>query len=203
MWSNSPFLWLRKPEGFSLWDCLFNAPNTVTQYTCKHSKCYTRLILLIHTKNLHEWNHTTKMQIPIKSYFKFIFGRFHSLLRKGLTWPYNMWREHINRRGNSCLWGWVVIGQGGMVLNWDRGGLGWILGGSFSHRGWWRTEQVAQGGCGGPIPGGTQGQVGCGSGQPGLVVGDPAHSRGVETGWSLWSFSTRAILWYYEISRPT
>ena len=24
-------------------------------------------------------------------------------------------------------------------------------------------------------------QVGCGSGLPGLVVGDPAHSRGVET----------------------
>ena len=42
-------------------------------------------------------------------------------------------------------------------------------------------EQAAQGGCGCPIPGGIQGQAGCGSGQPGLVVGDPAHSRGVET----------------------
>ena len=42
-------------------------------------------------------------------------------------------------------------------------------------------EQVAQGGCGCPIPAGIQGQAGCGSGQPGLVVGDPAHSRGVET----------------------
>jgi len=42
-------------------------------------------------------------------------------------------------------------------------------------------EQVAQGGCGCPIPGGIQGQAGCGSGQPGLVVGDPAYSRGVET----------------------
>ena len=31
-----------------------------------------------------------------------------------------------------------------------------------------------------PIPGCIQGQAGCGSGQPGLVVGDPAHSRGVE-----------------------
>ena len=29
------------------------------------------------------------------------------------------------------------------------------------------------------IPGGIQGQAGCG--QPGLVVGDPAHSRAVET----------------------
>ena len=36
-------------------------------------------------------------------------------------------------------------------------------------------EQVAQGGCGCPIPGGIQGQAGGGSGQPGLVVGDRAH----------------------------
>ena len=42
-------------------------------------------------------------------------------------------------------------------------------------------EQVAQGGCGCPIPGGIQGQAGCGSRQPGLVVGNPAHSRGIET----------------------
>ena len=40
--------------------------------------------------------------------------------------------------------------------------------------------QVAQGGCGCPIPAGIQGQAGCGSGQPGLLVGDPAHSRGLE-----------------------
>ena len=39
-------------------------------------------------------------------------------------------------------------------------------------------EQVVQGGCGCPIPGGIQGQAGCGFGQPGLVVGDPAHSGG-------------------------
>ena len=49
-----------------------------------------------------------------------------------------------------------------------------------------------------PIPGGIQGQAGCGSGQPGLLVGDPAHSRGVETRWSLWSFSTQTILWFYD-----
>jgi len=41
-------------------------------------------------------------------------------------------------------------------------------------------EQVAQGGCGCPIPGGIQGQAGCGSGQPDLVVGNPAHSRGLK-----------------------
>jgi len=39
-----------------------------------------------------------------------------------------------------------------------------------------------------PIPGGIQGQAGRGSGQPGPVVGNSAHSRG----WNeitLWSFS--------------
>jgi len=41
-------------------------------------------------------------------------------------------------------------------------------------------SQVAQGGCGCPISAGIQGQAGCGSGQPGLVVGGPAHSRGLE-----------------------
>ena len=41
------------------------------------------------------------------------------------------------------------------------------------------VEQVAQGGCGWWL-GGIQGQAGCGSGQPGLVIGDPAHSRGLE-----------------------
>jgi len=38
-------------------------------------------------------------------------------------------------------------------------------------------EQIAKGGCGCPLPGGIQGLP---SGQRGLVVGDPAHSRGVE-----------------------
>ena len=65
-------------------------------------------------------------------------------------------------------------------LNWDRGGLRWIWGGIFSPRGCDALEQVAQGGCGCPIPGGIQGQAGCGSGQPGLLVGDPAYSRGLE-----------------------
>ena len=52
---------------------------------------------------------------------------------------------------------------------------------SFSLTFYFALEQVAQGGCGCPIPGGIQGQAGCGSGQSGLVVGDPAQSRGVET----------------------
>jgi len=44
-------------------------------------------------------------------------------------------------------------------------------------------EQAAQRGCGCPIPGGVQGQVGWGPGQPGLVlsvaVGGPACGWGV------------------------
>jgi len=44
-----------------------------------------------------------------------------------------------------------------------------------------------------------QSQAGCGSGQPGLVVGDPAHSRGAETRWTLWSFSTQAIPRFHYI----
>jgi len=49
-------------------------------------------------------------------------------------------------------------------------------------------EQVAQRGCGCPVTGDVQGQAGCGSGQPGLVSGDLAHSRGVETRLSLRPF---------------
>jgi len=74
--------------------------------------------------------------------------------------------------------------------------LGWILGGSFSHRWWWHTflpKEVVDAPCLEAFS-----QAGCGSGQPGLVVGDPAHGRGVETGWSLRSFSTCAILWFYD-----
>jgi len=47
---------------------------------------------------------------------------------------------------------------------------------------WSFNVPFAQGGCGCPIPAGIQGQAGCGSGQPGLLVGDPAHSRGLELG---------------------
>ena len=42
--------------------------------------------------------------------------------------------------------------------------------------------QVAQRGCGRPIPGSVQGQVGWGFEQPGLVEGVPARGRGVGTG---------------------
>ena len=41
-------------------------------------------------------------------------------------------------------------------------------------------EQIAQGGCGCSIPGGIQGQAGCGPGQPGLVVGDHCIAGGLK-----------------------
>jgi len=43
---------------------------------------------------------------------------------KTSLWPSSTWRECINRRGNGFLWRWTVIRGGGMMLNWDRGGLG-------------------------------------------------------------------------------
>jgi len=46
---------------------------------------------------------------------------------------------------------------------------------------WAITSLVVQGGCGCPIPGGIQSQAGCGYGQPGLVAGNPARSRRIET----------------------
>ena len=67
----------------------------------------------------------------------------------------------------------------GLKLRWGRFGLD-IRKKLFFSEGGDALEQVAQGGCGCPIPGGIQGQAGCGSGQPGLVAGNPAHSRGVE-----------------------
>jgi len=89
--------------------------------------------------------------------------------------------------GDFCCWGFVFEQKWSTVALWRWGG---------HPEGGDALEQVAQGGCGCPIPGGIQGQAACGSGQFGLVVGDPAHSRGVETRWSLWSFSTQAILWF-------
>jgi len=58
---------------------------------------------------------------------------------------------------------------------------------------------IAQGGCGCTIPGGIQGQAGCGSGQTGLLVGNPAHTGGVKIN-DLWGpFQPRPfydmILW--------
>jgi len=45
--------------------------------------------------------------------------------------------------------------------------------------------QVAQRGCGCPLPGSVQGQAGWGFGQPALVEGVPDRGRGLGTRWSL------------------
>ena len=67
---------------------------------------------------------------------------WHSNFAKQCLRP-GHWSDQFTRkhwaRFKYYLTGWIVIGQGGMVLNWDRECLGWILGRSFSHRGWWST----------------------------------------------------------------
>jgi len=68
----------------------------------------------------------------------------------------------------------------------------------FIQTGWRNPWQQPCGeGLGGPF-GGEAGQEPSVCTCSGLVVGDPARGRGVETGWSLWSFSTQATLWFYD-----
>jgi len=65
-----------------------------------------------------------------------------------------------------------------MVLSWRREDLGQMSGGSSFPWEWWGCPKR---GCGCPVPGGVQGQVGWGPGQPGLVnveVGGPAQQGG-------------------------
>ena len=61
---------------------------------------------------------------------------------------------------------------------------------------------LAQRGCGCPIPGGVQGQVGRGPGQPGLALDAEASgsvcSRGVGAWLSLRSLPIQTVLWFYE-----
>jgi len=68
-------------------------------------------------------------------------------------------------------------------------------------REWWVAGTAAQRGCGCPVPGGVQGQIGWCPGQPGLVLdmedGGPAWGRGVGASWSLRSLPTQAILWTF------
>jgi len=44
------------------------------------------------------------------------------------------------------------------------------------------------------IPGGVQGRVGWGPGQPELVRGSPAHSTGVGAGWTLRSLASLSMI---------
>ena len=65
----------------------------------------------------------------------------------------------------------------GRVLNEKKGNFDQMLGGNCLLRVWWGAGTAAQRSCGCPIPGGTEGQVGWGPGQPELVGGSPAHGR--------------------------
>jgi len=69
--------------------------------------------------------------------------------------------------------------ENGFKIRWEVSARYWV---EVSHPGGGDTlEQAAQGGCGCPILGGIPGQAGYGSGQPGLVAGDPSCGRQVET----------------------
>ena len=89
-----------------------------------------------------------------------------------------------------------------MVLSWRREDFVWISGESSLPEGGEALEQAAQRGCGCPVPGGVQGQVGWNPGQPGLAlnmeIGSPACGGGVGTWWSLRSIPMQAILWFYD-----
>ena len=95
-----------------------------------------------------------------------------------------------------------MAGQGERVLGWRRKDLGWISGEVLSYESGEMLEQAVWRGCGCPVPGGVQGQVGWVPWQPGLVleleVGGPACGRRAGAWWSLRSLPTQAILWFYD-----
>ena len=62
---------------------------------------------------------------------------------------------------------YVQAVQGGMVLSSRREGSKWMSGRKFFTESGEVLEQAAQTGCGCPVPGGVQGEVGWGPGQPG------------------------------------
>ena len=84
----------------------------------------------------------------------------------------------------------------------EREGLDWMSGEALYQESGEALAQAAQGGCGCPIPGGFQGQVGWNPGQPGLVpdlkVGGPTCGKGVGTWWSMGPLPAQVVLWFYE-----
>ena len=79
-----------------------------------------------------------------------------------------------------------------------------MSGGSSVTRVWWGAGQLPGEAVDAPsIPGGVQGQVGWGPGQPGLLpdldVGGPACSGEVGAQWFLGSLPGQAILWFCVI----
>jgi len=72
-------------------------------------------------------------------------------------------KNHLSRHNCQYIFGISVVHQLSSISSGDA------------------LEQIAQEGCGCLIPAGIQGQAGCGSGQPGLVVGNLVYGREFET----------------------
>jgi len=71
---------------------------------------------------------------------------------------------------------WLLAHHDGWISSWE----GWV---------WTQSDSLCER---------DASNSGWGSGQPGLVVGDPAYSRGIKTRWSWRSFSTQAMLWFCD-----
>jgi len=93
-------------------------------------------------------------------------------------------RGAYEQKGNQCFTWTDSDRTSGSGFRLKEGRLG----------GQWGAGKDAHRSCGCPIPGGAQGQVGWGPGQPELVRGSPAHGKGFGTRWCLRFLPTQAIL---------
>lgn len=56
-----------------------------------------------------------------------LFSLAERRLHRVLTAPFSTWREPTRKRERDVLQECVVIGQGGVALNWKIVGLNWIF----------------------------------------------------------------------------
>jgi len=87
----------------------------------QRAKCWSDLTIYWDTAKLQRcfgmcseecWMHCLPCNSP-DSFCQVLFSHCSYWTSKHLICP------ATDRRGNDCLCGWIVIGQGGMVLNWD------------------------------------------------------------------------------------
>ena len=139
-----------------------------------------RIITVIITSEKKKKKEELEQNIVLNLHPKLLWKHlwWHGVLRGDLTaafqYPKGAYKQEENQLFTGVDNSWTR--GNGFKLKEGRFRLG--IDGSSLPRECWGAHTAAQRGCGCPIPGGVQGQAGWGSGQPGLVVGDPAHSRG-------------------------